>query len=84
MFTSIFILILLLPAVCLPLALKTFFSSTDLRKMGVCLKKSEDAHAMSLSEYELVCIPINQTVVKMLVACRRSAKDFKLVSKLSI
>jgi len=58
MFTSIFILILLLPAVCLPLALKTFFSSTDLSEMGVCLKKSKDAHAMSLYEHELVCIPI--------------------------
>jgi hypothetical protein len=40
MFASIFILILLLPVACLPLTLDTFFSSTDLSEMGVCLKKS--------------------------------------------
>jgi hypothetical protein len=42
MFASIFILILLLPAVCLPLALDTFFSSSDLDEMGICLESSDD------------------------------------------
>jgi hypothetical protein len=38
MFTSILILILILilPVVCLPAALDTFFSMTDLDEMGIC------------------------------------------------
>ena len=42
MFASIFILILLLPAVCLSLALDTFFSSSDLDEMGIFLENSDD------------------------------------------
>lgn len=54
MFASIFILILLLPAVCLPLALKTFLSSADLSEMGVCLKRTDAT--FPVHGYELVCI----------------------------
>ena len=54
MFASIFILILLLPAVCLPLALDTFFSSADLDEMGISLKNSDDT--FSVQGYELVDI----------------------------
>jgi len=46
MYTSIFILILLLPAVCLPLALETFFSSADLEEMGISLEGSDDIFPM--------------------------------------
>ncbi len=52
MFASIFILILLLPAVCLPLALDTFFSSSELGEMGISLKDSDDRFPMQ--GYELV------------------------------
>jgi len=38
MFASIFILILFLPAACLPLAFDTFFSSSELDEMGICLE----------------------------------------------
>ena len=55
MFASIFILILLLPAVCLPLALDTFFSSADLDEMGISLKNSDDT--FPVQRYELVDIP---------------------------
>ncbi len=54
MFASIFILILLLPAACLPLALDTFFSSADLDEMGISLKSSEDT--FPVQGYELVDI----------------------------
>ena len=54
MFASIFILILLLPAVCLPLALNTIFSSADLSEMGVCLKRTDVT--FPVLGYELVCI----------------------------
>lgn len=53
MFTSIFILILLFPAACLPLALNTFFSSSDLDKMGISLKNSDEP-LISMQGYELV------------------------------
>jgi hypothetical protein len=46
MYTSIFILILLLPAVCLPLALNIFFSSADLEEMGISLEGSDDIFPM--------------------------------------
>jgi hypothetical protein len=52
MFTSIFILILLLPAACLPLALDTFFSSSDLDEMGISLESSDDM--LPIQGYELV------------------------------
>lgn len=42
MFASIFILILLLPTACLPLALDTFFSISDLDEMGISLESSYD------------------------------------------
>ena len=54
MFASIFILILLLPAVCLPLALDTFISSADLKEMGISLENSDNTFPMQ--GYELVCI----------------------------
>ena len=80
--TTVFILILFLPAACLPLALDTFFSSTDLSEMGVCLETSDDTFPMQ--GYELICIPqdsdkredTNEYVW-------RSAKDFRSVSNLS-
>jgi hypothetical protein len=84
MFASIFIFILLLPAACLPLALDIFFSSSELGEMGVCLKKSDDLHAMSLYEYELVCIPLNSNSCENAGFLWGSAKDYKFVSKLSI
>ena len=52
MLASIFILILLLPAVCLPLALDTFFSSSDLDEMGISLESSDDM--LPIQGYELV------------------------------
>ena len=52
MFTSIFILILLLPAAFLPLALDTFFSSSELGKMGISLESSDETFPMQ--GYELV------------------------------
>lgn len=52
MFISIFILILLLPAACLPLVLDTFFSSSELEEMGISLEDSDDTFPMR--EYELV------------------------------
>jgi hypothetical protein len=52
MFASIFILILLLPAVCLPLTLNTFFSSSELGEMGISLESSDDTFPMQ--GYELV------------------------------
>lgn len=52
MFTSIFILILLLPAACLSLALDTFFSTTQLSEMGISLKNSDDT--LPMQGYELV------------------------------
>ena len=42
MLTSIFILILFLPAAFLPLGLSTFFSSNDLDEMGICLERPEN------------------------------------------
>jgi len=47
MFASIFILILLLPAAWLPLALDTFFSSTDLDEMGISLEISGDTFRLT-------------------------------------
>ena len=50
MFASIFILILLLPAACLPLVLDTFFSSSDLNEMGISLENSDDMFPMQGDE----------------------------------
>ena len=50
--TSIFILILFLPAALLPLGFDTLFSAADLDEMGVCLESHDDAFLMQ--EYELV------------------------------
>ena len=55
MFASIFILILLLPGVCLPLALDTFFSSADLDEMGISLESSDDTFFMQ--GHQLVGLP---------------------------
>jgi hypothetical protein len=52
MLVSIFILILFLPAVCLPLGLDIFFSSTDLEEMGIALESSDDTFPMQ--GYELI------------------------------
>lgn len=46
MLASIFILILLLPAACLPLALDTFFSRADLNEMGISLENSDDTFSI--------------------------------------
>jgi hypothetical protein len=50
--TTVFILILFLPAACLPLALDTFFSSSELGEMGVRLETSDDT--FRVQGYELV------------------------------
>jgi hypothetical protein len=50
--TTVFILILLLPAACLPLALDIFASKTDLDEMGISLESSDDTFPMQ--GYELV------------------------------
>ncbi len=50
--TTVFILILFLPAACLPLALETFFSTADLDEMGISLESSDDTFPMQ--GYELV------------------------------
>ncbi len=52
MFISIFILILLLPAACLPLALDIFVSKTDLDEMGISLEGSDNT--LPIQGYELV------------------------------
>jgi hypothetical protein len=52
MFASIFILILFLPAACLPLVLDAFFSDSDLDEIGICLESSDDTFPMQ--GYELV------------------------------
>ena len=49
--TSIFILILFLPAALLPLGFDTLFSAADLDEMGVCLESHDDTFLMQ--EYEL-------------------------------
>lgn len=43
MFASIFILILFLPAACLPLAFDIFFSSSELDEMGICLETPDES-----------------------------------------
>lgn len=66
MFTSIFILILLLPAACLPLTLNTFFSSADLKEMGISLESSDDMFPMQ--GYELVDVfPISNSCEQLQV-----------------
>ena len=66
MFASIFILILLLPAACLPLALDTFFSSADLKEMGISLENSDDT--FSLQGNELVdVLPISNSCEQLQV-----------------
>ena len=52
MFTSIFILILFLPAALLPLGLSTFLSVGELEEMGISLESSDDIFPMQ--GYELV------------------------------
>jgi hypothetical protein len=51
MFTSIFILILFLPAALLPLGLSTFLSAGELEEMGISLESSDDTFPMQ--GYEL-------------------------------
>ncbi len=66
MFASIFILILLLPAACLPLTLDTFFSSSDLDEMGIFLENSDDMFPMQ--GYELVDVfPISNSCEQLQV-----------------
>jgi len=66
MFASIFILILLLPAACLPLALEAFFSSADLKEMGISLENSDDTHPMQ--EDGLVDVfPVSNSCKQLLV-----------------
>ena len=64
MFT-LMIIVLILPVVFLPLAL-TFFSSTELDEMGVCLKNREE---ISREEQTLQSEPI---LINMAVACGNS------------
>ncbi len=64
MFT-LMIIVLILPVVFLPLAL-TFFSSTELEEMGVCL---ENRDGISCEEQTLQSEPI---LVNLAVACGNS------------
>jgi hypothetical protein len=66
MLLSIIVLILLLPAVILPLLLKTSFSSDELKEMGVYLENP----AMASSD-DRVCQQKRATL-KMQVVCENS------------
>lgn len=66
MFIAVTIFILLLPVAILPLALKTFFTSSELNEMGVSL---ENPSAQPLSED--VC-PSTLNLPKVQVVCGNS------------
>jgi hypothetical protein len=66
--TTVFILILFLPAAFLPVVLDTFASSTDLDEMGISLENSDDT--FSMRGYELVDVLTISNGCKQLQVCQ--------------
>jgi|GEM_PF-4689397 len=66
MFTLIIILLILLPVTFLPLAMDTFFSSSELNEMGICLENTE------VTQPECPFLQSNPIAAKMPLACGSS------------